>query len=336
MTIRPITNRELWNAFVTTQPHYSFLHSWEWGQIQKVLGEEVLYLGFYQGEQLAGVGLLLGVQARRGRHWLCPHGPLFVSDGDFFSGLAELVDYVRRLDFPATALRIAPLRLSGSQLLQEFQRAGFRLAPLHVHAELTWLLDITADQADLLRGMRKTTRHAIRKAEEQQLQIDVINDASALSRFLPLYEQTGHRHGFVPFSAKTLATQLEVFCRTNSAYTVVARHQGEDIAAAILIHFGNTVYYYHGASRTGLAVPGPHYVQWQAILEAKRRGARTYNFWGIAPPGASKHPFAGITVFKQGFGGYSLDYVRAHDYPLSWRYRALWLVDSWRKWRRGF
>lgn len=337
MTIKVIKDPAVWDTFVTSLPQYSFLHSWSWGQIQRRLGETVEYLGFYEGETLKGAALLVGVTARRGSHWLCPHGPLFLAEADFFAGLDVLTRYVRQHSFRAVALRIAPLLLSTRETLAKLQQAGFHRAPLHVHAELTWVLDITPTEERLLREMRKTTRHAISKGLAAGLTVDIVEEPTmALERFWPLYEQTRQRHGFVPFSRATLAAQLAVFSATGDIYTVVAAYHGVDLAAAILIQYGDTVYYYHGASLSHSPVPAAHLVQWRAITEAKRRGAQTYNFWGIAPADARNHPFAGITIFKKGFGGHSVDYAPAHDHPLSWRYIMLWTIDVWRRWRRGF
>lgn len=336
MIIRQINDRAVWNSFIVHLPQYTFLHSWEWGQVQKKMGEDVEYLGFFEGAQQRGAALLLGVKAQRGSHWLCPHGPLVTYKKDLSSVVTSLIGYVRQHPVARVALRVAPLLINTAEHQQLLTSYGFRRAPIHVHAELTWMLDLASDEPVLLRGMRKTTRHAIRNAQMAGVTTTVSNDIGGLDRFLPLYDQTRQRHGFVPFSRAMLATQLEIFCPMNQAFTVIVSYQGRDIAAGIFIHFGDTVYYYHGASLSDLRVPGPHFVQWQAIREAKQRGATHFNFWGIAPASQPRHPFAGITIFKKGFGGYAMDLLPAHDLPLSWKYVTLWAVDSWRKWRRGF
>ena len=83
-------------------------------------------------------------------------------------------------------------------------------------------------------------------------------------------------------------------------------------------------------------VPAAHAVQWRSIQEAQRRGATRYNFWGIARADQPRHPFAGITIFKKGFGGYPQDYMHAQDLPLNLKYWKLWAVDTWRHIQRGF
>lgn len=341
--IKEITNQVVWNNFVTSCNPTTFLHSWEWGQVQQATGENVRYLGWfspYNEEKLAGVALVITVNARRGRHYLVPHGPISKDKAFLPDAVREITDYLKNTakQDRVAALRIAPLVETSVESKQMFQKLGFRLAPLHMHAELTWVLDITRDEPALLAGMRKTTRHAIAKAQKVGVTTEIIsNPTEIIARFWPLYEQTRNRHGFVLWSQKMIKAQLEIFNQSNKIFAVIARHDNQDVAMAILPHFGDTVFYYHGASiKLPSSVPAAQLLQWTAIQEAKRRGAKKYNFWGISPADKPNHPFAGITTFKKGFGGYAVDYLRAQDLPLNIAYWPLWAIDTYRKHRRGF
>ena len=104
--------------------------------------------------------------------------------------------------------------------------------------------------------------------------------------------------------------------------------------------YGGETSYHHGASTLKYPkIPASYLLQWTAIRDALRRGDRVYNFWGIAPAqstGSTKHPFAGVTTFKTGFGGELLELVHCMDLPLSKRYYLTWGIEAIRKWRRGF
>ena len=63
-------------------------------------------------------------------------------------------------------------------------------------------------------------------------------------------------------------------------------------------------------------------------------GCNYYNFWGIAPPDKPKHPWAGLSVFKKGFGGFEEAYLHAQDFPISPKYYLNYVVERVRKWRR--
>ena len=71
--------------------------------------------------------------------------------------------------------------------------------------------------------------------------------------------------------------------------------------------------------------------------EAKKRGMKWYNFWGIAPDDApASHPFKGITHFKKGFGGEEKQLLHCQDMPLSWKYWINWFIETVRSKKRGF
>jgi lipid II:glycine glycyltransferase (peptidoglycan interpeptide bridge formation enzyme) len=109
----------------------------------------------------------------------------------------------------------------------------------------------------------------------------------------------------------------------------------EPRAGAILPIYGDTAYYHHGAS-IPTKEPVPHLLQWRIIEELKRRGIARYNFWGIAPNDNPKHPWHGLSLFKQGFGGYRTDYLHAQDYIISpLRYWPTAVIERTRRWWRG-
>ncbi len=339
MEIREINDQQTWEHFILPLLPNTFLHSWEWGQVQAHSGEDTCYLGIYENGLLLGVALVITVNARRGRHYLIPHGPILADQQSFDAVLPLLIDYLQAKSTSerVVALRIAPLLLSTTKNDKLFKQLGFRLAPLHVHAERTWLLDITATENYLFNNMRKTTRHAINKAKGAGINIETVAGDSAGDRFWPLSEQTRNRHSFIPWSRDLIELQLKLFSDRDRIFSVFAQYQGSDVAAAICPIYGKTAFYYHGASlRLPSSVPAAQLVQWGAIKEAKRRGLLYYNFWGIAPDNKPKHPFTGITTFKTGFGGQALDYMHARDLPFSAGYWTLWATDTWRKVQRGF
>jgi lipid II:glycine glycyltransferase (peptidoglycan interpeptide bridge formation enzyme) len=53
-------------------------------------------------------------------------------------------------------------------------------------------------------------------------------------------------------------------------------------------------------------------------------------------PMTKSHPFSGVTTFKTGFGGNLLELTHCVDLPLSPRYHVTRMVETVRKWKRGF
>ena len=315
----------------------TFLQSWEWGQVQQKDGETPRYFALMKGDNYIGAALVITVNAKRGRFLLCPHGPIFSEGTKIEFYLPQFIEYLRELGKKekAVAIRIAPLLETTPENESLFKMQGFRPAPLHVHAELTWVLDINRNEEEIFQTMRKTTRHAINKGKKEGVKVDIDTSPNGLERFWPLYMTTKTRHQFTPFSQEFFKNQIEEFSKENRMYMAFASYKGKDVAAAIFMHYGDTVFYHHGAS-TPTNVPAPHALQWASIQEAKKRGATKYNFWGIAPDDQPDHPFAGITIFKKGFGGSAIDYMHAQDLPISPFYWKLWVIEMYRKRKRGF
>jgi vancomycin resistance protein VanK len=167
-----------------------------------------------------------------------------------------------------------------------------------------------------------------------------------LPLFIALHDETHKRHGFTPYTNSFFKAQLEKFAAQKQATLYLARYNGEVIAASIHMHFGGETSYHHGASTHKYSkIPASYLLQWTAITDALRRGDHVYNFWGIAPVKEGtdqkteiqkKHPFAGVTLFKMGYGGKLLNLTHCMDIPLSSKYYLTRAFEYVRKWKRGF
>lgn len=232
-------------------------------------------------------------------------------------------------------IRISPYWERTPEALEMLKQAGFRISPIHMLSELVWKLDLDQDEQDLLKQMRKTTRNLIRRAEKDGVKINTSTEVEALDHFLALMKETHKRHSFIAYPDELYREQVKQFRNDDQVLVFNGEHDGKTLASAIIMYYGNAGSYHHGASIPS-KIPVAHFLQWQAILEAKRRGCKEYSFWGVIDTDNKKHPFYGITTFKKGFGGDARYLVPAHDKPLSGRYFITYLIESMRRVRRGF
>ena len=343
MRIKEIENKEAWERFLAGCSEKTFLHSWNWGTFQEKLGSKVWRWGIYSASELVGVALVLKVKSKRGTFLFVPHGPIV--KGPKAETLEVLLQELRNLGTGERArfIRIAPLWSRDKAHGDIFEDLGFRQAVLHTHPEVTWELDITPSSEELLSAMRKTTRYLIRQAERNKdLRIVQSIRADDIKLFETIYRETALRHTFVPFSHTYLESQFSIFQQNNEIALFLAQYQGKVIAAALVVFWQKSAFYHHGASLSQYArIPATYLLQWEAIKEAQKRGCRMYNFWGIAPDikdkadiAKSKHPWAGLTLFKMGFGGVRKEYVQTQDFPLSPTYYLTYLFEKMRKARR--
>jgi lipid II:glycine glycyltransferase (peptidoglycan interpeptide bridge formation enzyme) len=180
--------------------------------------------------------------------------------------------------------------------------------------------------------MRKNTRYAIRLAEKKGVTIEVSEDISDVKLLYDLQLETSSRHGFVPFSLKYLEAQFRAFSQNHQIQLFKAKYQGRLLAISFIIFYGEeAVYHYSGSSEESRTIPASYLLQWEVIKAAKERGMKRYNLWGVNQSGRSDHRFAGVTLFKTGFGGEALNYVSAHDLVFSKRYFITYLIEAWRR-----
>ena len=217
-----------------------------------------------------------------------------------------------------------------------FARLGFRNSPTHVHPELSWILPLEASEDVLLAQMRKTSRQAVKKAIEAGVTVRFSSEVSDLESFWQIYQTTVSRQHFTPFSRTFLEKEFLCFAQQGKVLLGIASVEGQDVSSAIVILDGKSAYYHHGASTQAFPkISASHALQWKIIQEIKARGFTWYNFWGVVREDQTKHPWHGLSLFKRGFGGHEEAYVHAQDFPLSWRYWPMTLLEDLRRRKRG-
>jgi lipid II:glycine glycyltransferase (peptidoglycan interpeptide bridge formation enzyme) len=350
--IKLIDNKSIWEGFIKSCDEYTFFHSWSWGEFNRLEGHRVWRLGIYDGDELVGAALVLGIQAMRGSFLFVPHGPILgnskfeitnpkqIQNSKFKiqNTVKCLVDCLRELAKRENCafVRISPLMAKDEENKRLFNDLGFRRAPIHMHAESTLLLDITKSEGDLLANMRKTTRYLVRKTEKDGVDIEIEVPPKG-DNFLRLQEVVVSRKHFVAFSEKQIKNEIVALGIGGELVIFNAKYCGEVIASALIIFYGYRAFYYQAASAgKHRDISAPYLLLWRAILEAKRHGCRVFDFYGASPDDQPNHPWAGPTLFKKGFGGYRVDYLPAQDFIVNWKYWFTWLIETTRKIKRGF
>jgi len=345
LEIRKIEDKKIWEDFLFQCEEKTFLQSWNWGEFQKKMGNKIWRLGVFKNGELIGVTLVIKIEAKRGRFLFVPHGPVIKIFNFQFSIFKQKVLEILLEELKKIAnqercsfIRIAPIWERTTESEKIFKDLGFKTAPMHTHPEITWELNLEKSEEELLMNMRKTTRYLIRQGLKNEfLQIEKSQNPNELKTFNDLYQKTVNRHHFVPFSLSYLKNEFLSFLPDNQISLFFAKYKEKVLASAIIVFWQKIAFYHHGASSLEYPkIPASYLLQWEAIKEAKRRGCRIYNFWGIAESESKKHPFWGLTLFKKGFGGYEKKYVRTQDLPLSFKYWFTWSFEELRKKKRGF
>ncbi len=325
--VRPIQQKVEWEQFIATQADANFLHSWNWGVFHQQLGKPVYYLGLFdEAENQVGAALGVVESARRGRYLTIAGGPLidqWAENPDLKELLAAFLIELKKIGQAEKCLfiRIRPQMIDTPKIQGVFQQLGFLESPMHVTADLTLQLDLTKSEEQLLQEMRKNTRYEVRKADKLGLTVTFSQDPAEIQAFYQQQVELAEKQNFVPFSYQFLYQQFLAFVQDNQVVLVHAWNKRQLLATAFVIFYnGEAVYHYGISTPENQKLPGSYACQWAAIQEAKRRGCSRYNFWGIAPQDQTHHRFAGVSLFKRGWGGSEVQYLPARDLPLHWLY----------------
>ncbi|MFI1582891.1 lipid II:glycine glycyltransferase FemX [Embleya sp. NPDC020630] len=339
-------------AFVRAQRSVSFLQTPAWGRVKTEWRSESV--GWYDGPRLVGAGLVLHRPVPRlERYTLAylPEGPTIDWTGEIDAWLDPLAAHLKARG--AFAIRLCPpVRMdtwSAEQVKEGAADPGIRRLtdipgrspdPVGAHVsgrlrDAGWLPQSPEDgfglgqpqfkyeipltgrtEDDLLGGMNQLWRRNIRKAEKEGVEVAIDADLAA---FHDLYVHTAERDRFIP---RPLSYFESMFAAMNAEdperiRLYVARHEGDPVAATILVRVGAHAWYSYGASSTAKReVRGSNACQWAMIRDSLAAGCDVYDLRGITPTLDADDPHVGLIRFKVGTGGRAVRYVGEWDLPL--------------------
>lgn len=336
LNLRIINDKTTWEKFTLTHPEANFLASWNWGQFHLALHNKVFFLGLFHRNSLVGTCLVVKETAKRGNYLTVAGGPII--DWHSSDQFQVIIDHLKSLAQQEHCLfvRIRPQIFDTEKTRLLFSQSGLRPSPMHLTADLTLQLELTPDEAALLTQMRKNTRYSIKQADRLGIKVSISQDPNDIKSFYAHQLALAQKHHFVPFSYDFLHQQFKVFSQDNQAFLFHSTLNQKLLASAFVIFYNQEAVYHYGISTPeNNKLPGSYSVLWAAIKEAKSKKIQRFNFWGIAPESKLNHRFAGVTLFKMGFGGHQVAYLPAHDLPTSILYSPVRIFELFRARQRN-
>lgn len=317
-TVKTVENQTEWDEFVTAHPDANFLQSWDFYEFYFSRGFDIVRRGIYdENDQLVGVYAGEVEPAKRGRHLAVAGGPIFDWTNQEVKKLIFNDMKLQAKKLKCTFVRVRPQLENIPENAKIFQQLGFRKAPMYLSVEFAGVLNLENSEEEILKNMRQRLRRALRKAEKNQITIEKTSDPKAIHDFYQIELQTAKRHDFYAFSEDFLTKQFAAFAKNNEAVLYIAKLRGEILAENFMIFYGNEASYHYGvSSELGTKYSGAPLLHMEAMRDARKRGIKRYNFWGIVDENDTKHRFYGVSVFKRGFGVEELKYLEARDLVL--------------------
>ncbi|MBR3319073.1 peptidoglycan bridge formation glycyltransferase FemA/FemB family protein [Candidatus Saccharibacteria bacterium] len=327
-------NRELWDEFVTSHKESNFLQSWDFYEFHASRGNQITRrIAINEKGNIIGAYAGVVETAKRGRHLAIAGGPII----DWHC--QELVDKIfediknegKRLK--CVFVRLRPQLELSEKSLKLMKEHGFIKAPMYLSVEYAGILNLEKTESEILAGASQGFRRKLRKAEKNDIEIEVSNDPKVMKDFCELEAKHAERQGYVPFSKSFLTKQFEAFAKNNEVLMYTAKKDGEILAMNFMIFYGPEASYHYGVSSDlGTKYSGAPLMHLKAMEEARRRGIKRYNLWGIVGQDETSHRFYGVSEFKRSFGCEELKYTPAHDFVINKaKYKLTKLIETARK-----
>ena len=337
---REAANKDEWESFLAGGQSFgaNFTQSYNWGLFQRRLGQPVAWrLFFRQGRPVAGY--IAAVQKGRFYSFAAVVGGPAIdwSDGGLLVSFRDdLASFGRRHGCHFAML--CPHVLDSAGRRRAAAAAGFRKAPAGISVEFAGVLDLNLSDEELRAKMSQGMRRKIRKArKDEKIEIGVSDNRREAAAFARLHREHSKIQGYVAFSEKRLVCQFETYAADGQALIYSARRDGEVLAMNMIFFYGREASYHYGVSSLlGQKHSSAPLLHLEAIAEARQRGLRFYNFWGITRADQTRHRYYGVSQFKRGFGVLEHRYLPPQNLVLKpLAYPFIWLLIRLRRiWRR--
>jgi hypothetical protein len=287
-----ITNpieHENWNSLLLSLPGSSFFHTSTWADIlNKSYGYKPFYLINTEQRSPSSVLPLMEVTSfltgKRGVSLpftdYCE--PLTSQSGQFEELFNFVIDYGKKHGWRYFEIR-------GGELFLE------KKVPSEVYLGHT--LDLVDGENKLFSHLRDSTKRNIKKAEKENVKIEIANSPNAMKEFYRLNSLTRRDHGLPPQPYHFFRNIYNEIMSKHTGFIALATFNNIAIAANVYFLFGEKVIYKYGASdRSYQHLRANNLVMWEAIKWSCKKGYKNLCF------GRTETENDGLRKFKSGWG----------------------------------
>lgn len=237
--------------------------------------------------------------------------------------------------------------IHGMKLVCFADRIKIKKSKVDIQPPDSTLVDLTADENEILNRMHQKWRYNIRLSERKGVIIrkydgKSVNLSEKIDKFYELTKETNARDGNSSHAKAYYKDLIEYSAQENSdsnnqvpqVNLYIAEHEGDEIASIMTLFSKTESIYLFGASSNKKRNLMPnHLLQWTAMKDAKQYGSLYYDMYGMSPEGKNEnHPMHGLYMFKANFGGKNIHRIGSWDFPLKFSYKLYRIAENLRAW----
>jgi lipid II:glycine glycyltransferase (peptidoglycan interpeptide bridge formation enzyme) len=284
------------NSIQENSPAGEFLQSEVWRKFQESVGRKTFHL---EGENF-WANIILHTLPMVGKYFYVPRGPILKNQNANLknpmptgrqendnekskSSFDELIKLAK--ENSAGWIRIDPESEEILKVIRENTKHKITRAPHDMQPKEIFVIDIAKSEEDLLAQMKAKTRYNIRLAEKKEVRIRKQEvGGEYVEEFLRLTVVMAKRQGITAHPEEYYRKMLENISG-NILKLYVAEYENKVIAANLVVFYGDTCIYLHGASDDNFRnVMAPYLLQWRQIQDAKKECCVRYDFGGVKNP----------------------------------------------------
>ena len=302
------------------------LQSKAWEKLQQDLSENTI---IHQGNDYQFLAILKNTPL--GNYLYVPYGPVATDKTSFKAAIKALTTLADQTE--SIFIRVEP---QNPDFISSFPKNTHKSTDLN--PKETWILDLKNGELKDKLPERLVRYH--KNADKNDLTITTSHNPEDIKYLIELQTSLAKKKGINTFSEEYLKTELaQPFATLYLVYKQAGNTDGwrslgapqpsksedggkcddrahqELVAAGLVFDDKTTRYNLQGAqSEQGRKLHATGILTIQLINDAKEKGLKTFDFWGIAPENAPKnHPWAGFTGFKKTFKGEQVNYAGTYD-----------------------
>lgn len=187
---------------------------------------------------------------------------------------------------------------------------GYKLSKSPYLPSKTRQLDLTLPINRLISGMKKDTRRVIRNTQNEKHISYRISPISNIEEFRNAWKKAVGWKRYVPPLSHLVALKksFKENCVFLSCFDESIHRSVINTGAIFLMADGIGYYWQAFTSEEGRKNLAQYKIVWEAILWAKKKGTKIFDFEGIYDARFPDNSWLGFTHFKKSFGGYEIEY----------------------------
>jgi lipid II:glycine glycyltransferase (peptidoglycan interpeptide bridge formation enzyme) len=278
-------------------PDGGFLQSPEWQKFQESVGRKIF--------NISGNNFWANIIEHSlpivGKYFYVPRGPIIKQEADIKEQIGKLINLSK--DNNIGWIRIEP---ANEEILNAIRNnTNYRIvkAPHDMQPKELLMIDIKKSEEEILAQMKPKTRYNIKLAEKKGVKTRSAErteqNEKYIDEFLRLVAVTAERNKITSHPENYYKKMFESI-PSDILKLYIAEYKDKIIAANLVVFYGNTCIYLHGASDDEYRnVMAPYMLQWRQIRDAAEEYG-IYDLGGIRTEEGNNN-WKGITRFKTGF-----------------------------------